>query len=643
LHFYNHMSINRLKQTVWLCGLLLLPQLALSDKLNDQRQAFLQAEKYLAEKNEAGFLVVSASLVDYPLYPYLRYQWVKDHTDQTDQVLAFLSTYKDTRYAALLRSKWLDYLAEHERWYDFIRYYEVSESSADDCQFHWAEYQTGKQQQALSEAKPLWISGDSSDNLCQPLFSALQNSALLTPELVWQRFESALQKNNLAVAQSTALLLKETDRKNADNWLQLHQKPELIVESRFWQGKNEKTGRLFAHAVARLANSDLDRALTVWDAKKSSFVIDAQTAQGIERKLGLVLLAKKDNRSYNHLNKVFLPDEDDRTAKVRAALLEQNWQHVNSALSGLTFAERQEPKWQYWLARTLQETGNKQQASAIYTTLAKDRSFYGFLAADTANTPYQITDQPVKLGKDALELLSEEPDFKACQEFKWLSKDLEARRQWQFAIKKLPKEKLLTAAKLAQQWQWDQIAITTLVKADYWDDMALRFPITYIDEVKSSADKHNIDPALLFGLMRQESMLDKNAVSSAGAKGLMQLMPKTAMTIAQTLHEPWRSDSDLFNPEFNINYGGYYFKDLLNRFGGHVAIAGAAYNAGPNRAKKWLPITYSVPADIWIETIPFKETRKYVSTVLSYAIIYQHRLKKGNLKLKDLLRDIQPG
>ena len=242
---------------------------------------------------------------------------------------------------------------------------------------------------------------------------------------------------------------------------------------------------------------------------------------------------------------MFLPDEDDRTAKVRAALLEQNWQHVNSALSGLTFAERQEPKWQYWLARTLQETGNKQQASAIYTTLAKDRSFYGFLAADTANTPYQITDQPVKLGKDALELLSEEPDFKACQEFKWLSKDLEARRQWQFAIKKLPKEKLLTAAKLAQQWQWDQIAITTLVKADYWDDMALRFPITYIDEVKSSADKHNIDPALLFGLMRQESMLDKNAVSSAGAKGLMQLMPKTAMTIAQTLHEPWRSDSDL--------------------------------------------------------------------------------------------------
>jgi soluble lytic murein transglycosylase len=180
------------------------------------------------------------------------------------------------------------------------------------------------------------------------------------------------------------------------------------------------------------------------------------------------------------------------------------------------------------------------------------------------------------------------------------------------------------------------------VKAGYWDDMALRFPVNYGGEVENSAEKHNLDAALIYGLMRQESMLDKNAVSSAGAKGLMQLMPETARTIARTLREPWLSDANLFIPAVNINYGGYYFKDLLNRFGGHIAVAGAAYNAGPNRAKKWLPIIKAVPADIWIETIPFKETRKYVSTVLSYAIIYQHRLKKGSLKLKNLLRDVTP-
>ncbi|MEQ1546138.1 transglycosylase SLT domain-containing protein [Methyloglobulus sp.] len=636
------MNLNYFKIVVWMCSLLLLPSVALSDKLNDQRQAFLQAVKYLSEKNEAGFLEVSASLTDYSLYPYVKYQWLKDHTDQTDQVLTFLSTYKNTRYAGLLRSKWLDYLAEHERWDDFIKHYEVNESSADDCQYQWAQYQTGKQQQALAEAKHLWLSGRAAEKLCQRLFSALQNSSLITPDLFWQRFETAIEGNNTETARATSLLLKESARKNAEDWLQLHQKPELVEDSRFWQEKTAQTGRLFAHAIKRLANANLEKALAVWDGKKSDVAVDGQTAQAVERKLGLALLGKKDNRAYGHLNKVTQTDEEARAAKVRAALLEQNWQHVNSALTDLTLDEQQEPKWQYWQARGLQEIGKKQESNKVYTELAKDRSYYGFLAADTVNMPYQIIDQSVKVQEDELKQFAEHPDFNACYEFKLLNLDLEARRQWQFAIKNLPKEKLLTAAKLAQQWQWDQIAITTLVKADYWDDMALRFPVLYLTEVQTSADKHGLDPALLFGLMRQESMLDKNAVSSVGAKGLMQLMPETARTVARTLLEPWQSDNDLFKPELNINYGGYYFKDLLTRFGGHVAVAGAAYNAGPNRAKKWLPITSPVPADIWIETIPFKETRKYVSTVLSYAIIYQQRLKKGSLKLKNLLRDVTP-
>jgi soluble lytic murein transglycosylase len=637
-----HMNLNHSKMIVWLCSLLLLPSVALSDKLNDQRQAFLQAEKYLAEKNETGFLSVSDGLADYLLYPYLRYQWLKEHLALTDQVLGFLKTYKDTRYSPLLRSKWLDYLAEQKRWQDFVQHYVADEDSADDCQWHWAKYQTGKQQQALIEAKRLWLLGKAVDKSCQPLFAVFQDSTLITPELVWQRFEAAMANNAFDVAKASSLLLKQADRKHAELWLQLHQKPELIADKRFWQDKNAQTGRMFAHAIKRLANNDLEKAMTVWVAKRADFPIDSQTTYSVERKFGTALLSKKDNRAYEHLNKVLLPDEEVRTAKVRAALLEHNWPHVNSALSELTKTERQEPKWQYWLARALQEMGKKQQANTVYAALAKDRSYYGFLAADTVNMPYQIIDQPVKVADEELKKLAEHDDFKASYEFKLVNLDLEARRQWQFAIKNLPKEKLLVAAKLAQQWQWDQLAITTLVKADYWDDMALRFPVLYLTEVQNSADKHGLDTALIFGLMRQESMLDKAAVSSAGAKGLMQLMPETARTIARTLHEPWQSDSNLFRPEFNINYGSYYFKDLLTRLGGHVAVAGAAYNAGPNRAKKWLPATSSVPADIWIETIPFKETRKYVSTVLSYAIIYQHRLKKGSLKLKNLLRDVTP-
>ena len=635
------MNLVRLTSVVLLCGLF-LPTNALCDKLNDQRQAFLQAEKYLAESNEAGFLAVRSGLDDYPLYPYLRYQWLKNQLAQTDQVLAFLSAYKTTRYAGLLRTKWLDYLADKERWQDFVRYYEISDDSADDCQFLWAQYKTGRQAQALAEAKRLWLLGEPPDKSCQPLFVALQNSPFITSDLIWSRFEAAIENNSLDTARFTSFLLKDEARKNAESWLQLLQKPELIENGRFWQVKNAQTGRLFALAVKRLASANLEKALTVWDSKKADFSLDDQAAQRVEQKFGLSLLSKKDSRAFDHLNKVMQPDEETRTAKVRAALLEQNWQHVNNALLGLTVTEQREPKWQYWKARALQALGEQQEANQVYAELAKDRSYYGFLAADATDMPYQIIDQPVKVQEEQFRQLEEHPDFKASYEFKFLGRDLESRRQWQFAIKDLSKEKLQAAAKLAQQWHWDQIAITTLVKADYWDDMALRFPLNYLAEVQASADKNDLDPAFLFGVMRQESMLDKDAVSSAGAKGLMQLMPDTARTVARNLHEPWQSDADLFKPGLNIHYGGYYLKELLNRFGGHIAVASAAYNAGPNRAIKWFPVVSPVPADIWIETIPFKETRKYVSSVLSYAIIYQHRLKKGGLKLKNLLRDVTP-
>ena len=182
----------------------------------------------------------------------------------------------------------------------------------------------------------------------------------------------------------------------------------------------------------------------------------------------------------------------------------------------------------------------------------------------------------------------------------------------------------------------------TLVKADYWDDLALRFPMSYLDQVQSNADWQQMDPAIIFGLIRQESMLDKNAKSAVGARGLMQIMPETGQQIARNLNEPWQTENSLFNPDINIKYGAFYYKQLLTRFDGHFALAMAAYNAGPNRVVKWLPVDKTLPADIWIETIPYKETRKYVTSVLAYATIYQQRMQRNTLKITSFLFDVRP-
>ena len=631
--------MKHLREKLLLC-LVVFSGAVFGDTSNQQRNDFLQAEKLLAQGDTAAFMAASAALTDYPLYPYLQYLWLKDNLPQTERILSFLAAYKDSRYARLLRFKWLDYLARNEQWHTFIQHYEATENTALECQYTLAIYKTANQQQALNEARRLWLTGDSLPQECDPLLSVLMTSPGFTPELIWQRFELALNKDNVSVAEYVRRLMNLADQAIADVWLQVHQKPALIETGGFL---SPSMGRLFAHGIDRLAKSDLSLAIKLWDDKKHDFRIDDQTAGQLERSLAIGLARIRNPGAYYRLKQLSVVDEEVNEWKLRMALLEQNWQHVAEVLAGLTALEREDPKWQYWQARALDKTGDALQAQDVYTKLAEDRSFYGFLAADNSHKPYQFANRPVSLAANELENLANEADFKIVRELNLLNRPAEAERQWWYVVKKLSKERRMVAAKLAQQWHWDQIAITTLVKADYWDDLGVRFPIYYSDQIHANAYLHNLDPAIVFGLIRQESIFNKDAESPVGARGLMQVMPRTGMQIARDLKEKWQSDNSLFNPDVNVRYGAFYYKQLLRQFHGHFALAIAAYNAGSGRVSKWLPSVQPMPADIWIETIPFKETRKYVTSVLSYAIIYQQLIQRKGLKIKELMLDVLPG
>jgi soluble lytic murein transglycosylase len=633
------MNINSLAKPLFLC-LVFLPCAVLGSSIEQQRTDFLQAEQAINQGNEAAFLQLSAGLADYPLYPYLQYQWLSNRLPETDKILAFLNTYPDSRYASMLHTKWLAYLADQQRWNEFIQNYQVSDNTALECQFHWASYQIGNSTTALMKAKRLWVTGDTLPKECDVLLTALLASPVMTPELIWQRFELALEKDNVALATYLQRLMNKAYQDIASVWLQVHRKPALIMQSNFLQ---PSAGQLFAHGVLRMAKSTLDGAIAVWDNNKSIVNPPHEIAQQVERSLGLALARQRDARAFERLNLVLNPDEEVKDWKLRAALLQQNWQQVNVALTSLTSEERQQPKWQYWQARALAEIGDTTTSQALFDKLAQDRSFYGFMAADTLNRAYQVNDKPVLLPGNEPEALGNEADFKVAKELSYFQRNQEVKKQWAFAIKKLTKERLLVAAKLAQAWQWDQLAIITMVKADYWDDLALRFPVTYSSQVINNATMQQLEPALVFGLMRQESMLDKNAESPVGARGLMQIMPETGRQIARKLNEPWLSASSLFDPDTNIKFGTFYYRQLLDRFNGNFALAAAAYNAGPHRVDKWLPSGKWMPADVWIETIPFKETRKYVTSVLSYTLIYSQRLQQNTLKIKNFLPDVPSG
>ena len=611
------------------------------------RQLFLQAEKALKNKKEAKYFSLADQLKEYPLYPYLQYQRLNKHLDDETQIKHFLEQHKSSRYADKLKRKWLSHLAKHKQWPLFLQYYSKTSNASMNCYYHIAQFHTGDKQAALEGAKKLWTVGYSQPSKCDPLFKQLKQSDLFTQDLLWQRFDAALRNNKVKLATYVKTLMADKYHSTAQLWLNLHRNPSRHMQKLLSREKTAQSPLMFNHAINRLASKDLTAAIKIWDANKQQFKAENSPANKlardkIERRLAFKLAYKKDSAAYERFSQLDVTDNSSRTWRVRVALLEQNWQNVITAIQDLSEDEKEEERWLYWLSRAYLETGKIIQADSLLTDLANNRSFYGYLAADRVNSMYQLSDNPVDVSEADISALKNSKEFLVAFELKMLDRKNQAKLQWWHAARPLNKKQILVAAKLAQQWQWDEIAIFTIAKAKYWDDIEVRFPLSYTDKILENSVQHKLNPVIIYGLIRRESAFNEKAHSPTGARGLMQIMPRTGRDIARNLKERWRGNNSLYNPVTNLKYGSYYYQKLLTQFDGNYALALAAYNAGPHRVKKWLPETEALPADIWIETIPFHETREYVIAVLAYALIYQQRVQSSELSMNDLTREVLP-
>lgn len=619
------------------------PAAASEHSLSAMRETFLQAERYIKQNRDDDYFALSDTLKDYPLYPYLQYQWLTKHLHDSAAIRDFLHQYPDTRYATLLHNQWLSYLGEKQQWLSVIREYKTSKDSELQCYFSQAQYQLGQHQPALEKAKQFWLTGKSYPKACNQLFDWFQKAPDFGPDLVWQRFKAALHINNTVLAKELRALLSKSDHEVADLWLTLHNRPENIKNKGAWKQSYSQADQLFAHAIQRWSDSNANAAFQIWEAEKQYFHMPATLIADTEKRLGMELAFKRDKRGYSLLAQHAGNDASAQEWRVRAALSQRNWQQVLAAIEALNGELKQQDKWKYWRAKALAATGNSQTAQPIFNQLATQRSFYGFIAAAQLRQSIDLNDRPVRVSAKELSVLRNGKAFQAVSELLNIERRTEATRQWWYAITSLDNHDIQVAAKLAEEWQWPSMAIFTIAKAKYWDDTELRFPLAFKQLIQTQANQQQLDPSLIFGLIRQESAFDQFAGSPAGAMGLMQLMPQTAKGIAKDFKERWRNDFNLLTPELNIKYGSNYFKKMLKRYDGHYALAIAAYNAGPHRVEQWLPKNQSLPADIWIETIPYKETRNYVSSVLMYAMIYQHRLSRNSLQMPELLTDVHPG
>jgi soluble lytic murein transglycosylase len=614
--------------------------------LDQQRALFVEAEKALARGDQARFQHLSHRVRDYPLLPYLEYEALRKQLKQADsrEVSEFLETHQDTPLANRLRAQWLNQLAIQQRWSEYLAFYRPTRNIERKCHRLNALIETGKADQALPEVADIWLYGKSRPRACDPVFAAWTAAGQLTSDMTWRRIEKAMEVGEWRLARYLGRTLTPADQVWLERWIGLYRAPAKARDTAAFSTSHPYREAMLAQAVRRQARWNGSTALELWQDIKPHYPFNADHIERVEHYIIRNLARTPGDEAYNFIRGVELGDGDLKVheARIHAALLREDWPQVIRWIAALPRAERDTERWTYWLARGLEANGDAVAASALYARAARERSYYGFLAADRIGGDYHLEHVETPATAKLVNQVAALDAVKRATELSALQRWVEARREWRWATADMDTQQLRAAAKLAEKRGWHDQAIFTLAKTGYWDDLELRFPMEYADLVEANANLHDIDIAWVFAVMRQESAFMDDARSHAGAMGLMQLMPATARSVARQMlkRKPPRR-SELFEPDTNIALGSAYLKQMKGKLGDSAVLATAAYNAGPHRVARWLP-ERTLPADIWIELLPFNETRGYLRRVLAYTVIYEKRMGRTPTRLQDRLHPVPP-
>jgi len=403
---------------------------------------------------------------------------------------------------------------------------------------------------------------------------------------------------------------------------------------------------LALYALERAARRDAESAHEPW-LKWRDRLPAAQRAYGNARIAyhAARQLVPAANDWFRDVGDAALPAEL-QAWRVRAALRVAAWSDVLRAIDGLPEREQQESAWRYWKARALSATGAKPAADALLTALATEVSFYGILAAEAlgrgSEAFAQMKSDPPAVSAEALSAFGARPEVKRVLKLAELDMRPESQREWLFVVRGLGDDALLLAADYARRNGLNDRAINTAERTTARHDYGLRYMTPFRAEFEAAARDQNIDAELLYGIARQESRFVPDIVSSAGAVGLMQLMPGTARWVAKQLARSDFRPARIAQVDLNTQFGAYYFKYWQDRLDGRPALAAAAYNAGPGRAQAWRPPAVPLEGAIWVETIPFNETRDYVKKVLANMMVYTYALQRPYVPLGVRLGTIAP-
>jgi soluble lytic murein transglycosylase len=595
-------------------------------------------------------LNTTAQVQQHPLASWVDYWELGLRLQEVSQteVDAFYARWPGSYVEDRLRNDWLLELGRRRDWANFARdfpRFKMNDDREVTCYALLTEHLAGRD--VRERARTTWLAQKDGDDGCQLLASTLFEAKRLSAEDVWLKLRLSAEANRPRAIQGAARLLGKPVEAgvkdlmdNAGRYLarkaaaSSRQQDELTTLALIRSAANEP--ELTADLMDKRWERQLPRELAAWVwaqvGRSAGFRLQPEAADYFDK--AFVKL---------HGSKHAPEWSDDTLAwAARAALRADDGagrpQLLQRALDAMSESDQQRPVWQYWRARLLLANGNtgaQAESRRLLQGLSSPLSFYGKLAAEVLGLQPSLPAAPAPLTAAEQAQARQHPGLSRALALIAMGLRSEGVREWNFSLRGMGDRDLLAAAQAACEREvWDR-CINTSERTRHEIDLNQRFPTPYRKELVAQAREAGLDPAYVYGLIRQESRFVTDARSHVGASGLMQVMPSTARWTAKKVGIPYKPEF-LTDRDFNLRIGTSYLKLVLDDFGGSMTMAAAAYNAGPSRPRRW---RQGPPLDaaVWAENIPFTETRDYVQRVLSNATIYAKLLGTEKLDLRTRL------
>ncbi|PWI32064.1 lytic murein transglycosylase [Vibrio albus] len=612
-----------------------LPFVAISSGANaapaslaQQRVIYQQAQSYLDKKQVDEYLEIRDKIADYPLTPYVDYRtFLIDIGKRTpEEVEQFTRLHQSFPFINNVRAAYLDALIKQGNWTRFYQY-QTYEPKTEKyrCSYYYAQYKNGQTDKAFEGAEKLWLNGHSVSDHCDPLFEAWDQAGLRTDDLILRRMLLTFDSRSYSLLSYLAKMTQsEKSKLKANSLKYMSAHPDYVEVFAQTNPPSAFNRKQSAIALKRLARKDINKARSLLDTVFIAQEFSDTHAQKVLEYLASRLISTDDSELAEWRDSVLEKSHASSVLerRIRLAIRLGDWPATQRWIQHLPADKKKTLRWQYWLGRAELVLGKREQGIQRLQAILGQRNFYSVAAAKSLDKPviYQVQ----KTSTDTRILDPYKDSLIRIKEMIELDKIYAAKREWSWLLWMVGKSEKKALAVYAAERGWHHLTVTATIEAKMWDDTALRFPVAHRWWFNFYGDKHKVDPITLMSVARQESALDAQARSPVGARGIMQIMPRTAKYTAKKYKLNYRGASDLYDVGKNIEIGSRYLNSLLSQYDNNRILALAAYNAGPHRVKKWREISGNkLDAFAFIETIPFKETRRYVQNILMFETYYR--------------------